>query len=522
MLGQPVSMLIPKVVGFKLTGEIPAGATATDLVLTITEMLRKHGVVGKFVEFYGEGVAAVPLANRATIGNMSPEFGSTCAIFPIDDETLPYLQLTGRAERAGRAGRGLRQGAGPVARPEPRADVLREPRARPVAPSCRRSPGRSGRRTGSRCTDAKAAFRTALRDYADDSRRTRARRGRLEEPSRPATRRAVSGQRRRHPGGVGRRRGARPAEPPTRSTSDGDGGRARPRRRRDRRHHLVHQHVQPVGDARRRAAGQEGRRAGPARKPWVKTSLAPGSQGRHRLLREGRAERRTWTSSASTWSATAAPPASATPARCPRSLGGGQRGRPRGGLGAVRQPQLRGPDQPRREDELPRVAAAGRRLRAGRHDGLRLRERAAGHRHRRQRRLPRATSGRSPEEIQDVIDSAISQEMFTKDYADVFAGDERWHVLPDPGPATPSSGTTTPPTCASPRTSRACSASRRRSADIAGARVLAMLGDSVTTDHISPAGSIKADSPGRQVPDRARRRARRTSTPTARAAATTR
>jgi aconitate hydratase len=98
MLGQPVSMLIPKVVGFKLSGAIPTGVTATDVVLTITQMLRKHGVVGKFVEFYGAGVAAVPLANRATIGNMSPEFGSTAAMFPIDDVTLDYLRLTGRSE----------------------------------------------------------------------------------------------------------------------------------------------------------------------------------------------------------------------------------------------------------------------------------------------------------------------------------------------------------------------------------------------------------------------------------------
>jgi aconitate hydratase len=100
MLGQPVSMLIPRVVGFKLSGDIPAGVTATDVVLTITDMLRKHGVVGKFVEFYGEGVASVPLANRATIGNMSPEFGSTAAMFPIDDVTLDYLRLTGRSEEA--------------------------------------------------------------------------------------------------------------------------------------------------------------------------------------------------------------------------------------------------------------------------------------------------------------------------------------------------------------------------------------------------------------------------------------
>jgi aconitate hydratase len=98
MLGQPVSMLIPKVVGFRLTGELPDGSTATDLVLTITQMLRQHGVVGKFVEFYGSGVSAVPVANRATIGNMSPEYGSTCAIFPIDDETLHYLRFTGRPD----------------------------------------------------------------------------------------------------------------------------------------------------------------------------------------------------------------------------------------------------------------------------------------------------------------------------------------------------------------------------------------------------------------------------------------
>src|SRR6476659_3036765 len=98
MLGQPVSMLIPRVVGFKLTGERPAGVTATDVVLTVTEMLRKHGVVGKFVEFYGDGVAEVPLANRATLGNMSPEFGSTAAIFPIDDVTIDYLRLTGRSK----------------------------------------------------------------------------------------------------------------------------------------------------------------------------------------------------------------------------------------------------------------------------------------------------------------------------------------------------------------------------------------------------------------------------------------
>src|SRR6056297_1525978 len=97
MLGQPISMLIPQVVGFKLNGKLPEGATATDLVLTVTDMLRDHGVVGKFVEFFGDGLSHLPLADRATLGNMSPEFGSTCAIFPIDSETIRYLELSGRS-----------------------------------------------------------------------------------------------------------------------------------------------------------------------------------------------------------------------------------------------------------------------------------------------------------------------------------------------------------------------------------------------------------------------------------------
>ena len=117
MLGQPISMLIPQVVGFELTGELAEGATATDMVLTVTEMLREKGVVGKFVEFFGEGVTAVPIPDRATLGNMSPEFGSTIAIFPIDQRTLDYMHFTGRERGPDRADGGLRQGPGPVARP---------------------------------------------------------------------------------------------------------------------------------------------------------------------------------------------------------------------------------------------------------------------------------------------------------------------------------------------------------------------------------------------------------------------
>jgi aconitate hydratase len=118
MLGQPISMLLPQVVGFKLTGKLPEGTTATDLVLTVTDMLRDHGVVGKFVEFFGDGLSHLPLADRATLGNMSPEFGSTCAIFPIDGETIRYLNCPAATTSAWRWS-SLRPRPGPVARGRP-------------------------------------------------------------------------------------------------------------------------------------------------------------------------------------------------------------------------------------------------------------------------------------------------------------------------------------------------------------------------------------------------------------------
>ena len=139
MLGQPSSMLIPQVVGFKLTGKLPEGATATDLVLTVTQMLRKHGVVGKFVEFYGDGLQHLPLADRATIANMAPEYGATCGIFPIDAESLTYLRLSGRSERTDRAGRGLCQGAGPVARAGPGRGRPTPPRSNSTSATCKPS-----------------------------------------------------------------------------------------------------------------------------------------------------------------------------------------------------------------------------------------------------------------------------------------------------------------------------------------------------------------------------------------------
>src|SRR5687768_12844169 len=166
MLGQPVSMLIPRVVGFKLSGELPEGSTATDLVLTITEMLRQHGVVGKFVEFYGPGVTVLPLANRATIGNMSPEFGSTIAVFPIDEETVKYLKLTGRSDDqlALVEAYAKEQGLWHDPSREPRFSERLELDLGTVVPSLA-GPKRPQDRV--EVTEAKAAFRAALADYVE-------------------------------------------------------------------------------------------------------------------------------------------------------------------------------------------------------------------------------------------------------------------------------------------------------------------------------------------------------------------
>ena len=189
MLGQPMSMLIPQVIGFKLTGELPEGATATDLVLTVTELLRQKGVVGKFVEFYGPGVSALPLADRATIGNMSPEFGSTCAIFPIDAETLRYLAFSGRPKELIDLVEAYAKEQGLWHDENSRgADVLRHRRARPRRRSCRRSPGPSARRTACRWPAPRTA--SAPR-WPSSSARTPGRRSptattrRWPRPSRP-------------------------------------------------------------------------------------------------------------------------------------------------------------------------------------------------------------------------------------------------------------------------------------------------------------------------------------------------
>ena len=168
MLGQPVSMLIPRVVGFKLSGERPAGVTATDVVLTVTEMLRKHGVVGKFVEFYGQGVAEVPLANRATLGNMSPEFGSTAAIFPIDQVTIDYLRMTGRSEEQLALVEAYAKAQGMWHDPtrEPKYSEYIELDLSDVVPSIA-GPKRPQDRIS--LSDAKTAFRKDIHNYVEEN-----------------------------------------------------------------------------------------------------------------------------------------------------------------------------------------------------------------------------------------------------------------------------------------------------------------------------------------------------------------
>ena len=465
MLGQPVSMLIPRVVGFKLNGDLPEGATATDLVLTITEMLRKHGVVGKFVEFYGPGVSALPLANRATIGNMSPEFGSTIAVFPIDQQTLDYLELTGRSaeQRALVEAYAKEQGLWHDPDAEPRFSEQLELDLSTVVPSLA-GPKRPQDRVA--LSDAKESFRAALADYVDE---TDAEVGYDESvaesfpasdsPSHEAGNGAAAPT--DHLGGGRAPAAGRPSNPAT-ITIDGTELRGRPRRGRDRGDHLLHQHLQPVGDDRRRAAGQEGRGEGPPAQAVGQDHPRARLEGRQRLLREVRPH--------------AVPrQARLQPRRLrlhhlhrqqrpadPRGQPGRQRQRPRRRVGALGQPQLRGPDQPRREDELPRVAAARGRLRAGRLDGRRPLQRPAGPGHRRQRRLharhlavadgDRARS--SPRRSRPTCSAPATP---TSSPATSSGGRCRRPT------ATRSPGTPSRRTSASPRTSTACPTSPSRS-----------------------------------------------------------
>ncbi len=488
MLGQPMSMLIPRVVGFRLTGELPDGATATDLVLTITEMLRAHGVVGKFVEFTGAGVAAVPVANRATIGNMSPEFGSTCAIFPIDAETLSYLRLTGRSDaqvalvEAYAKEQGLWHDPGSPARysEELELDLAS------VVPSLA-GPKRPQDRVA--LTGAKDSFRQALGSYVqlDALDEEIADTFPASDPFTPEN--GVAEPAPRRPAAA---RG-RPSSPVEVTLEDGtttsvDHG------------SVVIAAITSctntsnpsvmVGAA---LVAKKAVEAGLDRKPWVKTTLAPGSKvvmdyyERAGLLPY--LEKLGF---------------SLVGYGCTTCIGNSGP-LPEAISEAVNDSDLAvvsvlsgnrnfegriNPDVKMNYLASPPLVVAY--ALAGTMDVDLTSE-----------PLGTGKSGQpvylsdlwpTQKEIADIVQSSVAPDMFTRDYSDVFAGDDRWRDLDVPPGQTfawdpESTYVRRPPYFEGmPREPEPVT-------DIHGARVLAKLGDSVTTDHISPAGAFRTESP---------------------------
>ena len=451
MLGQPVSMLIPKVVGFKLSGAIPAGATATDVVLTITEMLRAHGVVGKFVEFYGEGVAEVPLANRATIGNMSPEFGSTAAIFPIDEVTLDYLRLTGRSEERVRLVEAYTKAQGMWHDParEPVYSEYLELDLSTVVPSIAGPKRPQDRIVLSR---AKESFQEVLPTYA-----------------------------------------SQPSKPTPVTLADGTAT------------ELDHGHVaiasitsctNTSNPSVMMAAGLLARNAvarGLRSKPWVKTSTAPGSQ----VVTD-------YYEKAGLWPALNELGFNVVGYGCATCIGNS------GPLPAEVSQVVNDADL-----AVVSVLSGNRNFEGRINPDVKMNYLAspplviayalAG-----TMDIDFATEplGQDPEgrdvflsdiwpdptEVQAVIDATIDREMYTRDYADVFAGDERWQGLDTPEGDTFAWDEESTYVRKAPFF-EGLSMELTPVTDIKDARVLALLGDSVTTDHISPAGAIKADSP---------------------------
>lgn len=478
MLGQPISMLIPRVVGFKLSGKLPAGATATDLVLTITEILRKHGVVGKFVEFYGEGVSSVPLADRATIGNMSPEFGSTCAIFPIDGQTVDYLRLTGRSEEQIALVEAYAKEQGLWLDPssaEPEFSEYIELDLATVVPSIA-GPKRPQDRI--ELSDAKRAWRHDVENYVSDSVDV------VGEQSFPAS---------DSPASNATANGGRPHKPVPVTLADGTTF--------EIDHGIVsiaaitsctntsNPYVMLGAALLARNAVDKGL----TRKPWVKTSLAPGSQ-----VVTGYFERSglqpyldkigfnlvgygctTCIGNSGPLLPEISDAIQANDLAVTAVLSGN-----RNFEGRIN------PDVKMNYLASPPLVVAY--ALAGTMD-LDLDTEPLG----------LGSDGEpvylrdiwpSPEEIAAVVNSSIGRDMFERDYADVFKGDDHWRSLPIPTGDTfewdPDSTYVrkAPYFDGMPEKPEPVT-------DISGARVLVKVGDSVTTDHISPAGSIKPGTP---------------------------
>src|SRR5687768_1452561 len=498
MLGQPVSMLIPRVVGFKLSGELPDGSTATDLVLTITEMLREHGVVGKFVEFYGEGVSALPLANRATIGNMSPEFGSTIAVFPIDDQTVDYLRMTGRSEGqlALVEAYAKEQGLWHDPSAEPRYSERLELDVSTVVPSLA-GPKRPQDRV--EVSVAKDSFRSALKDYVDegdddpDDAAEATGYDEAVEESFPASDSPS------HEGGNGA---------PVHADAPKDAGRPS----RKTKVSLDGQEVEIDHGAVVIAAitsctntsnpsvmigaallAKKAVEKGLTRKPWVKTSLAPGSK-----VVSDYYDRSGLTpyldklgfnlvgygcTTCIGNSGPLIPEVSAAVNEADLAVVSVLSGN-RNFEGRIN------PDVKMNYLASPPLVVAY--ALAGSMDVDLFGD-----------PLGQDTEGNdvylkdiwpSPQEVEETIARAITSDMFGSSYADVFKGDERWQSLPTPEGNTfawdeESTYVRRPPYFDGMPTEP------EPVSDIVGARVLLKLGDSVTTDHISPAGAIKKDSP---------------------------
>ena len=390
MLGEALSMLVPQVVGFRLTGALREGATATDLVLTVTEILRKTGVVGKFVEYFGPGLGSLALADRATLGNMSPEYGATCGFFPVDDVTLDYLRLTGRdAARVALVEAYCKENLlwhEPDSHPEYSQVV--ELDLGDVEPSLA-GPRRPQDRVP--LARAKEMFIDSLGSFGVGAAERDVRQGDrgLVPGERPADRRRRL--RRRSGGPVTTRRPlAQDASPGRRR-----GLRARARLGRDRRDHVVHEHVEPVGDDRRRPRREEGGRARPRAQAVGQVLPRAGLEGRDRVLprRRPRHVSRRARLQHGRLRLHDVHRQLRPAARRDQRRDHGRRPRRRGG--SLRQPQLRGADPRRGEGELPRVAAARRRVRARRPHGRRPRRRSRSARAPTAKTSSSATSGRA-------------------------------------------------------------------------------------------------------------------------------
>ena len=494
MLGQPVSMLIPRVVGFKLTGEIPAGVTATDVVLTITELLRKHGVVGKFVEFYGAGVASVPLANRATIGNMSPEFGSTAAMFPIDDVTLDYLRLTGRSDEAVALVESYAKLQGLWHDPsvEPAFSEYMELDLGTVVPSIA-GPKRPQDRI--LLSNAKSQFEIDILGYANAS--TSEDIVDLESKhSFPAS----------DPGSV-----PGEEEEETREVHISSGGPAaasNPIRVHtpDGTSYMLDNGAVTLAaitsctntsnPSVMLAAGLLARNAvekGLKQKPWVKTTLGPGSKVVTDYYEKSGLDKALEGLGFYT-----------VGYGCTICIGNSG-------------PLIEEVSAAINENDLAVTAVlSGNRNFEGRispdvkmnylaSPPLVVAYALAGSMHFDfdTDSLGKDLAGNdvflkdiwpSPEEVQATIDSSISREQFIKQYATVFDGDERWKNLPTPDDAIFQWDENSTYVRKAPYFD-GMTMELTPVTDISGARVMATLGDSVTTDHISPAGNIKAGTP---------------------------